>query len=259
MSVRDTPWPAGTPCWVDLTVADVDGARLFYEGLFGWSIDAGRPEFGGYAVCQKDGRQVAAIVPKVSAEHPSVWTTYLATVDVHASAARITENGGRLLFEPMAIMDLGAMALAHDPAGVRFGLWQAGRTTGIQLANEPGAMIWNEQLSTDWASSKAFYGSVLEVDFNDLSSDEYPYSTIRIGGRDVGGLGAAEQGQGSWSVYFAVENADQLVAQVVKLGGNVIKSARESPFGRIATVSDPEGAEFSVLATPAEGYDDESD
>lgn len=259
MPTRNTPWPAGTPCWVDLTASDVGTARLFYENLFGWTIQPGRPEFGGYANCLKDGQQVGAIASKASPEHPSVWTTYLATDDVHASAAKIVEHGGRLLYEPMAIMDLGAMALALDVAGVRFGLWQAGRNTGIQLANEPGAMIWNEQLSTDWAGSKAFYGAVLGVDFNDLSSDEFPYSTIRIKGRDVGGVGAAEQGRPSWSVYFAVGDADEIVDQVVKLGGNVIKPARDSKFGRMATVSDPEGAEFSVLSTPTEGYDDASD
>jgi predicted enzyme related to lactoylglutathione lyase len=128
----------------------------------------------------------------------------------------------------------------------------------MQLANEPGSIIWNEQLSTDWAASKAFYGSVLGVEFNDMSSDEYSYSTIRVDGRDVGGIGAAEQGQGSWSVYFAVDDADEIVDQVVKLGGNVIKPVHDSNFGRMATVSDPEGAEFSVLSTPAEGYDDAS-
>ena len=46
MVTRDTAWPAGTPCWIDLGTRDVAGARAFYGGLFGWQIDDGPPEAG---------------------------------------------------------------------------------------------------------------------------------------------------------------------------------------------------------------------
>jgi uncharacterized protein len=47
---RDTRWPAGTPCWVDVSVDDVPKAVAFYEALFGWDIQVGGPEVGGYAI-----------------------------------------------------------------------------------------------------------------------------------------------------------------------------------------------------------------
>ncbi|TDP92102.1 VOC family protein [Labedaea rhizosphaerae] len=35
MITRDTPWPAGTPCWVDVSVPDLEKARKFYGELLG--------------------------------------------------------------------------------------------------------------------------------------------------------------------------------------------------------------------------------
>ena len=35
-------YPAGVPCWIDTEQPDVDAARHFYAGLFGWEM-AGVP------------------------------------------------------------------------------------------------------------------------------------------------------------------------------------------------------------------------
>ncbi|MDQ2838191.1 MAG: VOC family protein [Actinomycetota bacterium] len=252
MTTRDTPWPDGTPCWTDLTVGDLDAARLFYENLFGWTIEHGLAEFGGYATCLKDGRPVCAIAPKMSSELPSVWTTYLASSDAVATAARITAAGGRLTVEPMQVADFGTMAMAVDPSGASFGLWQADQTSGAQLVNEPGAVIWNEHLSPDWQASRAFYASAFGWTYHDVSADGFNYASFQVDGRDVGGIGDlpadADQPVGHWSVYFAVENTDEAVDQLVKLGGNVLKPPQDTPYGRLATVSDPEGAVFALMS-----------
>jgi predicted enzyme related to lactoylglutathione lyase len=41
MTHRDTSWPEGTPCWVDLGVDDFDKGRQFYSRLLGWEIERG--------------------------------------------------------------------------------------------------------------------------------------------------------------------------------------------------------------------------
>src|SRR5450755_108823 len=82
MVTRDTAWDSGTPCWVDLGVDDMARARAFYGGLFGWDLQEGPPEAGGYTMCELGGRQVAGIGAKMGpAEMPSVWTTYIASSD----------------------------------------------------------------------------------------------------------------------------------------------------------------------------------
>src|SRR5437868_11984092 len=55
MVTRDTRWPAGAPCWVDVSVDDVPKAIAFYQALFGWDVQAGGPEAGGYATALPAG------------------------------------------------------------------------------------------------------------------------------------------------------------------------------------------------------------
>ncbi len=62
MPTRDTPWPNGTSCWVDIGVPDVEAAKAFYSDLLGWDYAGGGEEFGGYLNATLRGRTVAGIV-----------------------------------------------------------------------------------------------------------------------------------------------------------------------------------------------------
>jgi len=257
MVTRDTAWADGTPCWVDLGVDDIAQASAFYAALFGWEVEPGRPQAGGYAVCRKDGRQVAGIGPKMGPPGvPSAWTTYLAASDADAAAGRITAAGGHLVAPPMDVLDLGRMAMAADPGGAVFGLWQARVHTGVQLANEPGSLAWNENLSRDFDGNKAFYRSVFGYDFGDIGDAGFRYATLKIGGREVGGIGELDDSlpaevPAQWSVYFAVEDTDAAAARAGQLGGVTLRPAWDTPYGRMAVVADDHGAAFSLMAPTA--------
>jgi len=169
MVTRDTAWPPGTPCWIDLGVADKAKAKAFYGGLFGWSIQDGPPEAGGYSMCLIDGKAAAGIGDKQGPEEqPPYWTTYIATADADATAARVKAAGGQVLADPFDVMDVGRMAIAIDPGGAPFGIWEAKAHTGVGVANEPGALIWSENMSRDYEANKAFYGSVFGYHFSDI-------------------------------------------------------------------------------------------
>jgi uncharacterized protein len=256
MVTRDTRWPAGTPCWVDVSVDDVPRAIAFYQALFGWDIEVGGPEVGGYSIARKDGRIVAGIGPKMGPPGaPSAWTTYLATDDADATAAKIKGASGQLLAEPMDVMEEGRLAIAVDPAGAVFGLWQGGGTTGIGVANEPYTLTWNEQMSRDFDGSKAFYRAVFGYDYQDMSGEGFSYAMLMVGGHEVGGIGEYPAGTpagvpAAWTAYFAVPDADAAVAKVTELGGRVVQPVRDSPYGRIGVVADNDSAVFSVITPP---------
>ena len=121
MPVRDTAWPAGTPCWVDYSATDVVAAQQFYGALLGWTFTEGDPQFGGYLTCLSADRAAAGMMPKMDPAHPSVWTTYFATDSADETAAAITGAGGTVVAAPMDVGPLGRMLVALDPAGQLFG------------------------------------------------------------------------------------------------------------------------------------------
>lgn len=259
MTERDTAWPAGTPCWVDLFTTDLGAAKQFYGPLLGWHLTDGPPETGGYVLADIGGRAVAGLMGMQSGmEHPSVWTTYLATDDAAATAAQITSAGGRVVMDVMDVMDLGVMAVAQDPTGGTFGIWQSKAHTGVRLANETGSLTWNELMTRDFAAAKDFYATVFGYAYTDLSSDGFEYATIEVDGTTVAGMGVlpAEvpaQAPAHWRVYFAVADADAAVEALTQAGGSVLRPASDMPYGRHADVADAQGAMFSIIkpATPS--------
>jgi hypothetical protein len=256
---RDTPWPDGTPCWVDLGTSDIAKAISFYSSEFGWDAQPGGPEVGGYTRALLAGRNVAGIGPNMSQpEAPSAWATYFAAADADAAAERITRAGGTVLMGPMDVMDLGRMVIATDVTGAAFGIWQAMSHSGVQVANVPGAFTWSEHMSHDFEAAKAFYAGVFGYEYGDMSTDDFSYATLLIDGQQVvGGIGAYPPGGEAshpalWAVYFGTVDTDKSVEQAVSHGGKVIRPATDSPYGRMAIVADNQGAVFSLISTPAD-------
>jgi predicted enzyme related to lactoylglutathione lyase len=244
---------------VDISVDDVPRAIAFYSGLFGWDIQQGGLDVGGYSICHLNGRIVAAIGPKMGdPTAPSAWTTYLASEDVDATADTVKAAGGQLPMAPMDVMEEGRLAIAFDTVGAAVGVWQAGRTKGIGLANEPGSLSWNEHLSNDFEGSKAFYQAVFGYEYDDMSGEDFKYAVIKVNGNIVGGIGSlpldAPPGRSAgWAVYFGVADTDTAVAKVTDLGGTLIQPPRDSPYGRIAVVADDHDAVFSLITAPPAG------
>ncbi|HEX9516175.1 MAG TPA: VOC family protein [Streptosporangiaceae bacterium] len=258
MVQRDTPWPAGTPCWVDLGTDDVARATSFYSTLFGWDTQVGPPETGGYVMCEVQGRPVAGIGPKMGpAEVPTAWTTYLASDDADATTSKVTAAGGSVLADPFDITDVGRMSVAADPGGAVFGIWQSRAHSGMQLANVPGAVCWNENMSRGFDANKAFYQAVFGYDYDDMSGDDFHYATFRTTGDPMGGIGdlamAPAETPAHWMTYFGVEDADQASDVVTKLGGSVMRPAWDTPYGRMAIMTDDQGAAFAIMAMAQTG------
>ena len=251
MPTRDTPWPNGTPCWVDYGAADLDAAKKFYADLLGWAYTEGNEEeYGGYINALKDGRQVAGLGPRMNPTDPVAWTTYFATDDSEATAGRIKDGGGTVVVEPMEVAPYGTMTIALDPQGNMFGLWQAAAHTGVNVFDEPGSLTWNEAAVDDPDAARAFYGQVFGFRF-----DEVPgaggYTTFATEDRPLGGLGGHQPGSPTgWLTCFSVASTDAAVAAVEAGGGRVTTAPMDTEFGRFAVVEDPWGAPFEVMQAP---------
>jgi uncharacterized protein len=247
MVARDTPWPAGTPCWIDLGVDDIDRASKFYGGLFGWEFQPGPPE-GGYVTCLKNGRAVAGLWPMPQAQGTSAaWRTYLASDNADETVAKVRAADGQVLIEPVDVMDQVRVAVVTDPAGVEFGIWQAREAIGIGLANEPGSLAWSENWSPDFKGTTAFYQSVFGYDLSYMDLGGSRYAVMSLNGRPVAGMGEARGGlPAQWSTEFAVGNLYQTVEDAIRLGGSAERLPQDEAYGSTAILRDDQGAVFSV-------------
>ena len=55
-----------------------------------------------------------------------------------------------------------------------------------------------------------------------------------------------------WAVYFASDDTDAAVAKATDLGGQLLMPPMDTPFGRVAGVSDPQGAAFRLITLTAQ-------
>jgi hypothetical protein len=76
-----------------------------------------------------------------------------------------------------------------------------------------------------------------------------PYTLLKVGDDMVGGSmpPPMEGVPNHWHVYFAVEDLDASLAQARGLGASVVAGPIPTPIGPMATMSDPEGALFSLF------------
>jgi predicted enzyme related to lactoylglutathione lyase len=264
MPTRDTPWPNGAPCWVDLQVDDAAAARAFYGEVFGWAIHDGPEEYGGYLMALKDGRPVCGLGPKPGGpgSAPSFWTTYFAVDDIDAVVGAATAAGGRFMMEPFDVTGQGRMTVGVDPTGAVFGLWQAGGHLGFGIRNEADTVVWNELHTTDYAGAQAFYAATLGHSHTEIGDgDSFVYSTFTVPGgpeRDIGGVlldtPMPPDMPPYWMTYFAVDDPDATVAAATARGASVMYGPDDTPYGRMAGLRGPSGEVFSVmLPTPPDG------
>ncbi len=249
-----TKYPDGIFSWVDLSSTDIEAAKAFYSGLFGWDAvdmptDMGLP----YTMFQIDGKNVAGggqMQPDMQAQGiPSYWTSYVNSTDVDAAVARITAAGGTVMMPPMDVMQEGRMAIAMGPDGATFGIWQPRNHIGAQLVNMPNTLVWNELQTRDVAATRAFYAAVFGWT---SETDQNGYVAYSKDGRVQAGSMQIDESWGdvpsNWSVYFFVEDVDATVAKAQELGGSImVPATRAGEMGTFAVIADPTGAVFTAM------------
>jgi predicted enzyme related to lactoylglutathione lyase len=251
-----TSYLEGTPSWVDLMTSDPEGARAFYGGLFGWEFEIDpNADTGHYTTCLLRGKRVAGMGgDPAPAGMPTFWTTYFAVDDVDKIAERVAEHGGKIQMAPMDVMEMGRMAMAADPQGATFGLWQARQHTGAELVNEPGALTWNELNTRDLDGATAFYADVFGLRWEDMGpAGEGP--AYKVANTSAGSAaGAMQMGPEFpaevppfWGIYFWVADAAASVARASELGGTVQVPVFDTPQGPVAVLRDPQGGQFSII------------
>lgn len=251
MPTRTTRWPAGTPNWADLSVPDLPKALAFYSAVLGWELVDSGPDFGSYHIAQVDGRAAAGVGPAMTAGRPTSWTLYLATDDIDTTVDLVGQHGGSVVMPPMDVGGNGRMAVAADPTGAVFGIWQALDMIGASVYNEPGGMVWEDARLTDIEVGRAFYQEVFGWAYAGIPGVPLEqYGTFSAGADPLGGIGgmmgSPDGSPSHWLVYFGSADVDAAFVTVGELGGTVLNPAEDTPFGRIGVAADPFGAPFGL-------------
>ncbi|MEO7365970.1 MAG: VOC family protein [Sphingomicrobium sp.] len=125
-----------------------------------------------------------------------------------------------------------------------------------------GSYIWYELLTADPVAAKAFYDAVVGWNIEAQPSGEMDYRMItRADGGNAGGVMRLTDemrdhgARPTWLGYVAVDDVDASVASIEQAGGKALMPAFDIPdIGRIAMVTDPQGAPFYVMrAAPPAG------
>ena len=241
----------GTFCWIDLATSDAAGATRFYTKLLGWTAEEMPVDDGmAYTLLALRGKPVAALYPRHDvAPH---WLAYVSVEDVDASTARAKALGGRVVTEPMDVLDVGRQALLQDPTGALFALWQPRRHAGAAIVGEAGALTWTELQTRDADRAKAFYAELFGWKADTQPMGGTAYTTFAQGDRMVAGMmqmtGEWGDAPSHWMTYLEVEDVDGGTAEARKLGATVHVPPTDVPgVGRFSLLQDPQGAPFAMI------------
>jgi predicted enzyme related to lactoylglutathione lyase len=116
----------GIFCWNELMTTDVPAAKAFYGALFGWgAADSPMPGIGTYTRFLRGKDSAAGLMKHPHAGAPPAWLAYVQVASVDETASKVAGLGGRLVVPPMDIPNMGRFAIATDPQGAEFAMFQS--------------------------------------------------------------------------------------------------------------------------------------
>ena len=136
--------------------------------------------------------------------------------------------------------------------------------SAMSFTREPlvGKVIWNDLVTDDIDAARSFYGSLFGWTFEKGSSrGGRAYSLAKSGGVYVAGIVEMRtESQGAefsrWLPYISVPDVDAAIAKATPAGGKVAAGPLNVRFGRVAALTDPEGAVFGLIRTNIGDPDD---
>jgi predicted enzyme related to lactoylglutathione lyase len=245
--------------WVELMTGDQPAAVDFYRRVVGWTSEAAGAPGMPYTLLLAGDAKVAGVMTTplelAAIGHAPTWSGYVGVADVDAAAAAVIGAGGKLLRPVAAIPGVGRFAVAADPQGASFMIFQPqpGDPPVAPRAGAPGSVGWYELHALDGARALDFYGGLFGWTRGE-AMDMGPsgvYQLFEIDGVPAGGIvtKSPDRPAPGWDFYFNVDAIDAAVERLRAAGGQLLMGPHEVPGGSwIAIARDPQGASFSLVA-----------
>ena len=241
-------FPSDRFCWFEYVSKDSAKAQGLFGELFNWTTKS----HGDYTMIAAGDHTIGAYRPTPEGAPPHAhWLSYLQVESAANTLAKITAAGGKQLKAPTAMGDVGTWAVAADPFGGPFALWQPAKAESGEYRGVAGTFCWNE-LYTDYPEkSVAFYEAIGNL--RDKPMEMGPMGTYHVlesfGKSRAGIMKSPMPGiPQHWMPYVQVANVDQTIAKAKRLGCDVKIAGMDAPgVGRFGVFLDPQGASLGVL------------
>ena len=234
--------------WHELMTSDVEAAKAFYGALFGWEFEIYKPGEMDYTMISANGGTHGGFMTLDPAHGaPPNWMGHVLVEDADQALARAEKLGGKAIFGPMDIPEVGRFAVAADPQG---GVVSAYAPAG-EGPSAAGVFVWDEFLAADVEAAKAYYTEVFgwTTEAMDMAGGG-TYTMFKRDGESVAGVmkNPAEHVPPHWLTYIATGDVDATVEKAGTLGGSVYAPAFDvQNVGRLAVLGDPAGAAFGIF------------
>jgi uncharacterized protein len=235
----------GTFIWHENQSTDVEKAKSFYTELLGWQTEAWSGEME-YTIIKVGDRGHGGFIAAQGGA-PSHWNGSVFVEDADETVRRAEAAGGRILFGPESMPEVGRFAVIADPQGA---VTTAFAPQGDGELGE-GVFVWDELHTSDPAAAKSFYGEVYGWTPDDQDMGGVTYTIFKRGDVQVAGCFPLMEGEPGphWLVYIGTDDVDATTARAKELGGTVIVQPEDIPnnIGRFSVLQDPAGAVFGLF------------
>jgi predicted enzyme related to lactoylglutathione lyase len=239
----------GKVVWNDLVTEDLDAARRFYGGLFGWTFEDTARDGRGYALAKVDDIYVAGLISvprRGDGKSRSRWLPYVSVADVDQAVDGAARSGGTIAAAARDV-SIGRVAAIIDPEGAVIGLARSriGDPDDRTTAPRAGGVVWTELLANAPESTATFYRTVFGYEVRTIQRRNGSYILLANGGVDRAGIlrNPGERWSPVWLTYFGVADPAAAAARAESLGGKVlVPVSAEVREGTMAVIQDPSGA-----------------
>ena len=262
-----TAYLPGMFSWAEIATPNADASTAFYTQLLGLdaAIEMQTDDGSRYTIFKKGDRDVCGLYGTSKEEMQrmnggqAVWRSYFTVDDADDVLTRVRSLGGSIIHEPVAIGTDGRLAVAQDPTGAAFSMWEPRDHFGAQVFGEPGALVWAELYTRDTQAASSFYGGLFGWSAKTTHSAEGgAYTQYLLDGVEAAGMIAIREEWGPmsahWAVYFEVADFDGSRARAGELGaGEVMPPMQVEGVGRFVFLQDPQGGVFAVIQRARQG------
>lgn len=232
--------------WFDLLTEDVQKARNFYKGLFGWRF-AVADQSPDYTVIYSGEKPIGGMVPYGNKDPKvleSMWLASLSVEDVDRAVSIVGARRGKVLDGPFDVKGRGRMAVIQDPEGAELVLIRAAGGDPVDADVSSGEWLWVDLFTRDAKTANDFYAVLAGYTAQSVKTQgDHSYNLLRRGGRAYAGIVELpwEDVEPNWLPYVKVDDLEGTISRAEKLGGILILRIED-----VAIIADPSGGVFGI-------------